>query len=116
VTSLAGLADLYGGNDFWFMFDVANDNTLTNWQATHATPGPGGSSGSSGFMTLDNPGNTDYSTSPVPPGSEPYVKTTYNNTYDPATQTFWMHYGYRAGVLVDQTGYTRQAYEKWVRK
>ena len=41
----------------------------------------------------------------------PYVYTTYNNTYDPATHTFWLHYGYNGTPPV---AFTREIYEKWV--
>jgi hypothetical protein len=92
-----------------FTFDVIN-NQLQNWASGGFT--------SSGFMTLDNPGGTDYS-SPSNGGNVPgdanFNSTIYNNTYNPATKTFYMHYGYVNGASADQTGYTRQVYEKWVR-
>jgi hypothetical protein len=93
-----------------FQFDIVN-NQLENWFSDAFT--------STGFMTADNPGGTDYSDPSNEghvPGDATFNKTIYNNTYDPATKTFYMHYGYRAGVVTDQTGYTRQIYEKWVRK
>lgn len=101
-----GVGDL--GNQF--QFDVIN-NLLVNWSSGDET--------SSGFMTLDNPGGTDYSdpsNGGYLPGDATFNKTIYNNTYDPATKTFYMHYGYQNGAVVSQTGYTRQIYEKWVRK
>jgi len=115
-TSEAGLGDLYGAG-YWFAFDVDGSNNLTNWVNLDATPAaPGGS----GFMTLDNPGGFDYSVAAAQdgatPGVDPWTKEIYNNTYDPDAQTFWMHYGYRAGGAAGQIVFNRQCYEKWVRK
>lgn len=116
VTSQAGLADLYGA-DYWFSFDVDGSNNLTNWMSLGSTPA---SPGGSGFMTADNPGAIDYSVAEgqdgVSPGAGEYTKDIYNNTYDPESKTFWMHYGYRAGGTLGQIVFNRQAYEKWVRK
>ena len=42
----------------------------------------------------------------------PWVHSTYNNTYNPTTKTFWMHYGYNG---TSDAGRNRQIYEKWVR-
>jgi len=110
-TSSAGLGDLAGAN-YYFMFDVEADNSLSNWTALGSTP----ASPASGFMSLDNPGGTDYSAaSPNVPGTGEWVSSKFNNTYDPAEKTFWMHYGY-AGGGNGQNTYTRQAYEKWVRQ
>ncbi|SRR5258705_3402063 len=112
-----GLFGDLGG--FYFQFDVSGTN-LTNWSAAGGTPGPA-NGGSSGFMTADNPGGTDYTTS-IPlaggvPGTAPWTSATYNNTYNAATKTFWMHYGYVTGVPgVGQNSYTRQVYEKWVKQ
>jgi len=106
--SLAGLGDLYP--DYYFEFDVDPSNALTNWDSGPRVPPE------SGFMTADNPGAVDYSAAaPDAPGTDPWVQSTYNNTYDPATKTFWMHYGYGAGAT-SQNGFTRQFYEKWVRQ
>jgi len=106
---LAPLADLYGSG-YYFQFDVDASNALINWDATPVTPP------SSGFMTADNPGAVDYgAAAPEVPGTAPWVQSTYNNTYDPATKTFWMHYGYGGGST-SQNGFTRQFYEKWVRQ
>jgi hypothetical protein len=41
----------------------------------------------------------------------PYVHTTYNNTYDPAAHTFWLHYGYNG---TPPNNFTREIYEEWV--
>ena len=108
---IAPLADLYGSN-YYFEFDVSPTNTLINWVARGATnPGTG-----SGFFTQDvpNPGGLN----PYPaagsefPGQGPWKHSTYNNTYNPSTKTFWMHYGYNGAPQ----SWTRQAYEKWVRE
>ena len=93
-----------------FQFDIVN-NQLVNWSSDGFT--------SSGFMTADNPGGADYSdpsNGGNVPGNASFNQTIYNNTYDPATKTFYMHYGYKNGAVVGQNGYTRQIYEKWVRK
>lgn len=93
-----------------FQFDVIN-NAATNWSSDGFT--------SSGFMTADNPGGTDYSNSSNGgnvPGDVTFNKTIYNNTYDPTSKTFYLHYGYKNGAIVGQTSYTRQVYEKWVKK
>lgn len=109
TTCLAPLADLYGSG-YYFQFDVDATNALINWDCTPVTPP------SSGFMTADNPGAVDYSAAaPEAPGTDPWVQSAYNNTYDPATKTFWMHYGYGGGST-NQNGFTRQFYEKWVRQ
>jgi Domain of unknown function (DUF1735) len=111
LSTISGTALQGGAGDLGtpFTFDVTNDR-LQNWASGGFT--------SSGFMTLDNPGGTDYS-SPSNGGNVPgdanFNSTIYNNTYDPATKTFYMHYGYVNGASIDQTGYTRQIYEKWVR-
>lgn len=110
-TCEAGLGDLYGAG-FWFDFDVSGTNTLINWVAIGST-NPSGS----GFMTMDNPAGIDYSLSlPDYPGTDPWLKDDYNNTYNPATSTFLMHYGYKGGGVFTQSSYSRQVYEKWVRK
>lgn len=91
-------------------FDIIN-NIATNWSSSGFT--------SSNFMTADNPGGADYSSASnggFLPGDAKYNKTIYNNTYDPTTKTFYLHYGYRNGVVGDQNVFTRQIYEKWVRK
>lgn len=91
-------------------FDVISNNA-TNWSSDGFT--------SSNFMTADNPGGTDYSSSTNEgnvPGDALFNKTIYNNTYDPATKTFYLHYGYKNGAVGGQTIFTRQIYEKWVRK
>ncbi len=75
---------------------------------------------SSGFMTADNPGGIDYSDPSNGghlPGDADFNKDIYNNTYDSTTRTFYLHYGYtNAAEGADQNSYTRQIYEKWVRK
>ncbi|HVX52200.1 MAG TPA: DUF1735 domain-containing protein [Chitinophagaceae bacterium] len=85
---------------------------LTNYAPAAAAP-----VGSS-FMTDDEPGATDFSAAaPNVPGQAPWVKTTYNNTYDYDAKKFWVHVGYNAGLSApDQTQYTRQFYLKFVKK
>lgn len=103
VRSLAPHSDLYPSN-YYFEFDVSSENTLVNYAAAGATPPVP----QSGFMTVNNP-----TSDPNYPGP-PYVSSTYNNTYDPAAQVFWMHYGYGTGA-VDQNGFSREIFEKWTR-
>ncbi len=110
---IAGLGDLYTAN-YYFDFEVNPGNALTNWLHRGATPPVP----SSGFMTMDVPnpaGLSPYPAAGPTPGSAPWLHSTYNNTYDPASKTFWMHYGYGVGSS-GQTGYTRQCYEKWVKR
>jgi hypothetical protein len=109
ATCEAGLGDLYPSN-YYFIFDISGTNTLTNWVADLATP----AAPNSGFMTLDNPGGTVYTVTPGP-GTSPWLSTTYNNTYNPSTYTFYMHYGYVASGGTSQNSYGRQVYEKWVK-
>jgi len=109
TTSNTALGDL-GGSGYSFNFDVDASNKLVNWVAEGAAP----PAPASGFYTLDNPEGVTYPTTDgTAPGTAPYVQTTYNNTYDPATKTFWMHYGYGVGSS-DQTGWTRNFYVKLV--
>ncbi len=109
------MASMLGDLAGWeFAFDVDANRKLTNWEAMGSTP-PKGQPGSSGFMENDNPGGTTFAGT-AQPGVGEWVSSKYNNTYDPTTKTFWMHYGYVAGVVGDEKAYTRQIYEKWVRK
>jgi len=64
-------------------------------------------------MTIDNPGNFSYTVSPLP-GQSPYVQSTYNNKYDPATKTFYLHYGCNLSEtgITGQNGFSSQIYEK----
>ncbi len=103
----AFLGDL-GPQGYSFSFEVDASYKLINWQPVNSTP----TSPSSNFMTSDNPGGVPYTVTPLP-GDVPWVHNTYNNTYDPATKTFYMHYGYGVGST-DETGFSRQVYEKWV--
>jgi hypothetical protein len=113
VRSEAQLGDLGGFN---FQFDVSGSSCI-NWGAVASMPSPA-NGGGSGFMTLDNPGGVDYSTSaPNACGVAPYNTATFNNSYTAATSTFMLHYGYIATVPGGaQSTYTRQVYEKWVRQ
>jgi len=113
VTSNTAVGDL-GGSGYSFNFDVAADGKLTNWAvpAGAATPPPP----ASGFFTEDNPGGINYPTSDgTAPGKAPYVQTTFNNTYNAASKTFYMHYGYGSGAG-NQAGWSRNFYIKLVRK
>jgi hypothetical protein len=112
TTSNTAVGDL-GGSGYTFNFDVVNGK-LTNWvvPAGSATPAPP----ASGFYTSDNPGGISYPTTDgTAPGKAPYVQTTYNNTYDAANKTFYMHYGYGSGAG-DPSGWSRNFYIKLVRK
>ena len=96
------LGDLGG----WYFRFTVTGTALSNWEGVGATPAVPGS----GFMASDNPGALPF---PAPtPGTPPWVHSTYNNSYDPATKTFWLHYGYSG---TSDAGRTRQIYEKWVR-
>ena len=102
----APLGDL-GSSNYYFNFDVSG-TTLSGWQAAGACP----AAPASGFFTADNPGGISYD--PPGPGVAPYLQTTYNNTYNPATKTFYFHYGYGGGAT-SQNGWSRNIYEIWVR-
>jgi hypothetical protein len=101
--------DILGDLTGWgFQFTVDANNNLTNWVATGNTyPSP-----ASGFMTADNPGGFTFPGPPYP-GTSPWLQSTYNNTYDPATNTFYLHYGYNVSAT-NQNGYDRQSYEQYV--
>lgn len=97
------IADTY----LFFEFQIDNNNNLINWSSGYSA---------SGFMTSDNPGGFVYS-SIEQPGVSPWLHSTYNNTYDPVTHTFYMHYGYDTQASsADESLYSRQIYEKWVLK
>ena len=98
-----------GGWLFRFNTDDAT-GMLSNWEAAGSTP----AAPSSGFFTADNPGNIAYP-GPEFPGQGEWKYSTYKNWYDAGAKTFWMHYGYGGGST-DQNGWTRNIYEKWVRK
>ena len=101
-----GLGDLGG----WFFRVDVNGSNLTSWEAVGSTP----TAPSSGLFAANNPGNVVYP-GPGLPGIAPYVQTTYSNSYDAATKTFYLHYGYGGGST-GPTGWTRNIYEKWVRQ
>lgn len=101
-----GLGDLGG---WFFRVDISGTN-LTNWEAVGSTP----TAPSSGLFSADNPGSIVYP-GPLFPGTAPWVQTTYNNTYNAATKTFFLHYGYGGGST-GPTRWTRNIYEKWVRQ
>lgn len=108
ATCQAALADLAG---YYFNFDVSGTNTQS-WVGVGSAP----AAPASGFYTADNPGAVSYDPAlGVAPGTAPYVQTTYNNSYNAATKTFYFHYGYGVGAA-NQNGWTRNVYEKWVRQ
>lgn len=85
-----------------FQFDVAPN--LLNWKGTGSTATQAGS----GFFTEDNPaGNGTY------PGPGGFTSALFPNTYDAATKTFKLHYGY--GGAAAQSGWTREIFETWVK-
>lgn len=89
-----------------FQFDISG-SSLSGWNANNV-PVP-----SSNFFTVDNPGAVTYP-GPELPGDATWNHTNYNNSYNPATKTFLLHYGYGGGAT-NPNGYTRQVYERWVR-
>jgi hypothetical protein len=98
----------------WLLsFDVDQaTNVLTNW-GHNAVPPP-----QSGFLTVEQAAGAAYAwpTDPsVQPGTNGYVVSTYNNTYDPATKTFWLHYGHAVGGNGPAT-WSRVIYDKLVRQ
>ena len=111
---IAPHSDLYPQN-YYFDFEVSPTNTLTNYAARGATPPPP----ASGFFTADVPNPAGINPYPATgsdkPGSGEWVHSKYNNTYNPSTKTFLMHYGYGVGSS-SQAGWTRQAYEEWVKE
>jgi len=117
VTCTIPFGDL-GGSGYLFNADVTGSSGATPL-ANYTVTGGAATPASSGFMTADNPGNTDYTTAaPNAPGTSPWLSSTYNNTYDFASKTFRVHVGYVAGgsVPAKQTEFTRQLYLKFVRK
>ena len=92
-----------------FQFQLDSKNNLINWKPLNYAP----SLPYSGFMTIDNPGNFSYTVSPLP-GQSPYVQSIYNNKYDPATKTFYLHYGFNLNEtgITGQNGFSSQIYEK----
>jgi len=92
-----------------FRFKIDSNHNLVNWEPLNYTP----TLPNSGFMTLDNPGNFTFPYSPIP-GQSPYLQSIYNNTYDPITNTFFLHYGCQNnGMGINgQYGFNVQVYEK----
>lgn len=108
------------GSDYWIQFEIAPDNTVFSYKGATVLMADG-TPKSSDFMTLDNPAGICYSCDPSNGGHQPgdadYNITIFTNTYDPATQTFWLHYGYtNGGTGLGQSSFSRQVYEKWVRQ
>jgi hypothetical protein len=102
------VGDLGGWN---FQIDI-NGTALSNWGSYNGANPP--APPSSGFFTADNPGSIAYPDAPPAPGTAPWLQTTYNNSYNPATKTFLFHYGYGGGST-SQNGWSRNIYERWVR-
>ncbi len=103
----AQVGDLGGWN---FQMDISG-SALSNWSSANGATPP--APPASGFFSTDNPGSVAYP-GPELPGLAPYVQTTYNNSYNPATKTFLFHYGYGGGST-SPNGWTRNIYERWVR-
>jgi len=113
ATNAADLGDL-GSSDYNFTFDVSG-SALSNFVPTGSTP----TGLNSGFFTTDQPGASGSwvnSSGTAQPGTSPWLHTTYNNSYDEANQTFYMHYGYVGSGGAGESTWSRQVYEKWVRK
>jgi len=98
------VADL-GASNYYFDCTITG-SVLSNWVAVGSCP----AAPASGFMTLDNPSGTDYSSAaPATIGPAGYNSTTYNNTYTAGTKTFMFHFGYASGGN-GQATFTRQFY------
>ncbi len=107
-----------GGGGYLFNTTVAGTSG-TVALTSYAVAGGSAAPASSGFMTADNPGNIDYSAAlPQVAGQSPWLSSTYNNTYNYSTKTFWVHVGYVGGGAAGtpQTAYSRQFYLKFVQK
>jgi hypothetical protein len=102
------VGDLAGWN---FQIDI-NGTTLSGWGSYNGANPP--APPSSGFYSGDNPGALTYPDAPPGPGTAPWLQSTYNNSYNPATKTFLFHYGYGGGS-VNENGWSRNIYERWVR-
>lgn len=104
-----------GGSNYYFSFDVSG-SSLINYAPLGSTPTGLGS----GFMTADQAGASaawvNSSGAADKPGTSPWLHSTYNNSYDATNKTFYMHAGYVASGGTGQASWTRQIYEKWVRK
>ncbi|MBB6271172.1 hypothetical protein HDF26_001599 [Pedobacter cryoconitis] len=110
----APLGDL-GSSNYSFEFTV-DGNALTGYKATGATPG----GLNSGFLTADHPeASSSWANNPASadqPGQGQWKTATYNNTYDAASGTFFLAYGYIGSGGTGQSGWSRQVYEKWVKQ
>ena len=110
----APLGDL-GSSNYSIEFTVDGSN-LTGYKATGATPG----GLNSGFFTADHPeASASWGNNPASadqPGQGQWKASTYNNTYAPATNTFFLAYGYVGSGGTGQSSWSRQVYEKWVKQ
>jgi len=116
VTCTFPFGDLGSGG---YLFNAKVDGAsgvvpVDNYAVTGGSAAPPGS----GFMVADNPNNVNYSGAlPNIAGVAPWVSSTYNNTYNYGTQTFYIHVGYNGTLSApDPNNYTRQMYLKFVRK
>lgn len=106
------LGDLAG---WGIRFDI-NGAAISAYEAAGSTP----AAPASNLMTADV-ANPDLGAGPITfpgpayPGTAPWQHSTYNNSYNAATKTFFLHYGYQTG-MTNQNQYGRQMYEKWVRQ
>jgi hypothetical protein len=106
-------------NNYYFIANspeasgAPTSGSLTNYVAAGGTP----ASPASGFMTLDNPGNINYSTSAFTPGGSTYNIKAYPNTLDASggvgSLQYWLHVGYYTGTS-SQLGWSRQLYMNMV--
>jgi hypothetical protein len=104
--------DLYTSN-YYFIATTPSSGSgaLTNYIPTGATP----SGTNSGFMDADDPGHL-LSGLAMPPGTNGWVSSTYNNTYDATNKTFWIHVGYVSAGGHTEADYSRQVYMKMVQQ
>lgn len=104
-------------SSYYFALTVPSaGGALTGYVAMGAMPAPP----KSGLMTMDvpNPAGGSFSGSlsgAETPGQGTYKHSTYNNTYDKAAKTFWIHSGYDASGNGEAT-FTRQMYAKFVKQ
>ncbi len=91
----------------------ATGGALTSYVATNGTP----VAPASGFMTKDNPGNFSFpAVSPVAPGSNGWVASKYNNTYDATNKIYWLLVGLNEGTgnTAGQNNWNNQSYMEMV--
>ncbi|KIO77002.1 hypothetical protein TH53_11565 [Pedobacter lusitanus] len=111
----APLGDL-GSSNYAIEFTV-DGSKLTGYKASGATPG----GLNSGFFTADHPeasaaGWINNPASADQPGQGQWKISGYNNSYDAATGTFNLAYGYIGSGGTGESSWSRQVYEKWVKQ